>query len=137
MQPATEHKQDCGWGELMDEAGTVLGRGRLFVFLGAASSTAAAAHTEEPAPPPGMADWRGSLDPLRLDQPLETVPGRYRLRMENPDTSGEDSGENRSLWQALEVELSDVVRLDDDRVCASVTSTDGVLPATLRELGGN
>jgi hypothetical protein len=137
MQPLTENKQDCGWGELMDEAGTVLGRGRLFVFLGAASSMAAAAHTEEPAPQPGYADWRGSLDPLRLEQPLGAVPGRYRLRLENPDASGEDSGENRSLWQALEVDVSEVLELDADRVCASVTSADGVLPSTLRELGGN
>jgi hypothetical protein len=124
--------QDMGWGELVDAAGAVLGRGHLFVSPNAQTS-AAVAHVDKPQEP-GDDAWHGRLDSFRSNGPIGELPSSYRLRLELPDE--QSASGPRATGQELAVEVTGAQELEPGKYALELRSTDGVLPAALTELGG-
>jgi hypothetical protein len=124
--------QDVGWGELVDESGSVLGRGHLFVSPNAQTS-AAVAHVDKPQEP-GDDAWTGRLDSFRASAAMGELTSKYRLRMELPDEKAASG--SRATGQELAVEVTAAQELEPGKYALELRSMDGVLPAALTELGG-
>ena len=139
MQAPDGTKRDSGWAVLMSADGEQrIGRGHLYVEGDRSVQYASAAISD--SDPGATSDWRGVLDPIRLESGLaDLAPGKYQLLPETPHQASEArTGEERVTAQELRVEVVEVTALNSDQpeFVATLRSLDGMVPTVVTELGG-